>query len=80
MKKHSEDEKSQSTEGVQFGSGKQGYKKKHNISTKAKHGTLQENFSKVLVLALGHMGQKFTRRLYTKWAYMPVCSSKMDQM
>ena len=46
------------------------------ISTKAKSQTLQENFSKDLVLASGHMGQKCTRRQCIKWAYTPVCSSK----
>jgi len=38
------------------------------ISTKANNRTLQENFSKDLVLASE----------YIKWAYTPVCSSKMD--
>jgi len=55
-------------------------KRNTTISTKSKNQTLQENFSKDFVIALGHTGQKFTRRLYTKWAYMPVCSSKMDWM
>ena len=46
------------------------------ISTKAKNRTLQENFSKDLVLATGQTGQKCTRRQYIKWACTPVCSSK----
>ena len=60
MKKHTEDEKPQGVEGARFGSGKHGFKKNTTIGTRATSHILQENSSRELVSALGHMGQKCT--------------------
>jgi len=51
--KHSEDEKLQSAEGVRFGNGKQGYKKKHNNKHKIQEPNTAGEFFKGFCYSIG---------------------------
>ena len=53
MKKHAEDEKPQSAEGVWFGNGKQGYKKKHNNKHKSQEPNTAGEFFKGFGFSIG---------------------------
>ena len=80
MKKQAEDEKPQGAEERGLVMASRVLRRNITISTKAKNRTLQESFSKDLVLVWGHMDQRCNRIQYTRWAYMQACSSRMGLM